>query len=98
MPENELLDRIFACFRKFNYWSMKAFRAELQQPEVYLRETLDKVAVLARSGPFAAHWSLKPENKVDSYNEIGDDLAPENDIPSSPEDEDDDEDVKFEDV
>lgn len=67
MPQNELLDRIFECFRRYNYWSMKAFRTELQQPEAYLRETLEKVAVLAKSGKFATHWSLKSENKIDNY-------------------------------
>lgn len=98
MPQNELLDKIFECFRKYNYWSMKALRAELQQPEAYLRETLDKVAVLAKSGAFATQWSLKTENKPDNYGDIGEDLAPENDFPSPSDDDDDDEDVKFEDV
>jgi len=97
MPQNELLDRIFECFRRYNYWSMKAFRAELQQPEVYLRETLDKIATLAKSGRFATMWSLKPENKIANYE--GEEAAPETDSPSSPDvDDDDDDDVKFEDV
>lgn len=77
---------------------MKALRAELQQPEAYLREVLDGVAVLAKSGRFATQWSLKPENKTENYANISDDFAPENNVPSSPENDDDDEDVKFEDV
>ena len=43
---------------------MKAFRSRLQQPEAYLRETLEKIAVLARSGRFTGSWSLKPENQL----------------------------------
>ena len=106
MPENELLDRIFACFNEYNYWSMKAFRAKLQQPEVYIRETLEKVAVLAKSGRFATQWSLKPENKIANYDAIGDAVAPtaegdpggnESDM-ADEEDGEDDDDVKFEDV
>lgn len=105
MPQNELLDRIFDCFRKYNYWSMKALRAELQQPEAYLRETLEKVAVLAKSGRFATQWSLKPENKISNYEGAGDAVAPtaegmggdESDM-ADEEDGEDDEDVKFEDV
>src|SRR4051794_9266921 len=105
MPQNELLDRIFDCFRKYNYWSMKALRAELQQPEAYLRETLEKVAILAKSGRFATQWSLKPENKISNYEGAGDAVAPtaegmggdESDM-ADEEDGEDDEDVKFEDV
>ncbi|PQE04081.1 hypothetical protein CJF31_00003197 [Rutstroemia sp. NJR-2017a BVV2] len=98
MPQNELLDRIFDCFRRYNYWSMKALRAELQQPEAYLRETLEKVAVLAKSGRFATQWSLKPENKLTNYEGAGDAVAPGEDTDLPDEDEDDDEDMKFEDV
>ncbi|KAE8444694.1 hypothetical protein EG329_014352 [Mollisiaceae sp. DMI_Dod_QoI] len=105
MPQNELLDRIFECFSRYNYWSMKALRAELQQPEAYLRETLEKVAVLAKSGRFATQWSLKSENKIANYEAIGDAVAPtaegagadESDM-ADEEDGDEDEDVKFEDV
>lgn len=106
MPQNELLDRIFDCFKRYNYWSMKALRAELQQPEAYLRETLEKVAVLAKSGRFATQWSLKPENKIANYDAMADAAAPEaegdpggdeSDM-ADEEDGEDDDDIKFEDV
>lgn len=61
--ENILIDKISEAFTKYNYWSMKALRDHIPQPEAYLRETLDKVADLHRSGKFANHWSLKPEFK-----------------------------------
>lgn len=99
MPENELLDKIFECFREYNYWSMKALRARLQQPEAYLRETLEKIAFLAKTGRFATQWSLKPENRPDNYEvAAGDAIAPGEDTDLGDDDEDDDEDVKFEDV
>lgn len=100
MPQNELLDRIFECFRRYNYWSMKALRAELQQPEVYLRETLEKVAVLAKSGRFATQWSLKPENKLANYEGGVDAAAPINEEESDTgmDDDEEEEDIKFEDV
>lgn len=63
MPENDLLDLIFACFSEFRYWSMRALRAQIPQPEIYLRQTLEKVADLHRSGKFANHWELKVENR-----------------------------------
>lgn len=63
MPENELLDKIFQCFRQYNYWSLKALRSAIPQPEVYLRSTLEKVADLHKSGRFANNWSLKAEHQ-----------------------------------
>ncbi|KAI9787375.1 MAG: hypothetical protein M1816_007508 [Peltula sp. TS41687] len=67
MPQNELLDHIYECFKLYNYWSMKALRAKLNQPEAYLRSTLEMVADIVRSGRFANTWTLKPENKIEQY-------------------------------
>ncbi|KAK4243240.1 transcription initiation factor IIF, beta subunit-domain-containing protein [Corynascus novoguineensis] len=97
-PENQLLDAIAKCFSEHKYWSIKAFRGRIPQPEAYLRETLDKVAVLHRSGTFANHWSLKPEYEgiLASLPKPADDAAvPKADIPS---DDEEDEDIKMEDV
>jgi transcription initiation factor TFIIF subunit beta len=102
MPQNELLDLIFQCFREYNFWSMKALRARLRQPEAYLRETLEKVADMPRSGRFAMHWTLKKENKVDINDELAADAAPEveglEDEEMADGEDDEDEDIKFEDV
>ncbi|EAQ89338.1 hypothetical protein CHGG_05957 [Chaetomium globosum CBS 148.51] len=97
-PENQLLDAIARCFSEHKYWSIKAFRGKIPQPEAYLRETLEKVAVLHRSGTFANHWSLKPEYQgiLASLPKPADDAAvPKADAPSEDEDE---EDIKMEDV
>jgi len=108
MPRNELLDRIFKCFRQWNYWSMASFRAELKQPEAYIRETLDTIADLAKSGPYAMKWTLKPENKLANSEDAIDTVAPESTVGLEDNDEsdlgdvegedDDDENVKMEDV
>ncbi|KAF7563521.1 hypothetical protein G7046_g653 [Stylonectria norvegica] len=58
IPKNQLLDQIFECFRQFQYWSMKALRQRLQQPDTYLRQVLEDVAVLNKSGRFANHYCL----------------------------------------
>jgi transcription initiation factor TFIIF subunit beta len=78
---------------------MKKLREELLQPEAYLRETLEKIAVLAKSGPFATTWSLKPENQLANY-QGADSIAPtgEDESDLNMDDDDEDEDVKFEDV
>ncbi|KAI9925026.1 hypothetical protein ASPWEDRAFT_45159 [Aspergillus wentii DTO 134E9] len=67
MPQNELLDLIYQCFREFKYWPFKNLRARLQQPEAYLKQTLEMVAHLVKSGDFAMTWELKPEAKESNY-------------------------------
>lgn len=37
---------------------MKALRQKLQQPDTYLRQVLEDVAVLNKSGRFANHYCL----------------------------------------
>lgn len=81
---------------------MKALRAELQQPEAYLRETLDRIAVLAKSGRFATQWSLRPENLPENYANAEEEapagaMGDDSDL-ADLDDEDDDGDIKFEDV
>jgi len=80
---------------------MKALRAELQQPEAYLREQLDRIAVLAKSGKFATNWSLKPEMMTANSARNDEEAANTTGVLDSDmdlDDEDDDADVKFEDV
>lgn len=83
MPQNELLDMIYDCFKRYNYWSLKALKAELNQPEAYLKQTLEKVALLVRQGTHAMTWQLKPESKLAAYadaqlyEEVKDEVAPD---------------------
>jgi len=67
MPQNELLDLIFQCFREFKYWPFKTLKARLAQPEAYLKQTLEMVAHLVKAGDFAMTWELKPEATHSQY-------------------------------
>jgi transcription initiation factor TFIIF subunit beta len=67
MPQNELLDLIFQCFREFRYWPFKTLKSRLAQPEAYLKQTLEMVAHLVKSGDFAMTWELKPEASNNQY-------------------------------
>jgi transcription initiation factor TFIIF subunit beta len=107
MPQNELLDAIFRCFEEYNYWPMKALRARLKQPEAYIRETLDICAEMAKSGRFAMLWTLKPSYKAAIHEKANEGAAP--DVLAGPggledsdmgenDGEDDDDDIKMEDV
>ncbi|KAK4161825.1 putative transcription initiation factor [Cladorrhinum sp. PSN259] len=95
-PENRLLDEIAKCFSQHKYWSIKAFRVAIPQPEAYLRETLDKIAVLHRTGTFANHWSLKPEYQgmLSQLSQPAEDAA----APGNADLDDEDEDEVMEDV
>lgn len=76
IPQNELFDLIYECFSRFNYWPFKSLKAELNQPDQYLKETLEVIAEQVRTGRFALTWTLKAANKVAQYGDMKDEMAP----------------------
>lgn len=73
MPRTELISALFECFGEHEYWSMKGLREKLVQPEQYLKETLEDIAVCNRSGKYVGKWMLKSEykNSVQKAGEAG---------------------------
>lgn len=65
MPRNQLLDLLFSLYREREQWPIKLLREKTQQPEVYLKEVLNEIAFLHRSGEFNGTWELKPSFKED---------------------------------
>ncbi|SCU87531.1 LAFA_0E07294g1_1 [Lachancea sp. 'fantastica'] len=63
MPKKELLDFLFKLFDEYDYWSLKGLKERTKQPEVYLKECLDQVAILVKKGPYALKYTLKNEYK-----------------------------------
>jgi transcription initiation factor TFIIF subunit beta len=61
MSQQDLLDRLYQCFRRYKYWSLRALKNELKQPETFIKETLENIAVLIRSGDFAMNYKLKDD-------------------------------------
>ena len=108
MPQNELMDLIYNCFKRYNYWSTASLKAELRQPETYLKQTLDMIAQFIRQGSHAMTWQLKPEARIGIYSDaqyfdqVKDEAAPDIGFDGASdykdEDDDDDENVKMEDV
>lgn len=98
MPQKDLFDILFKLFDQFDYWSLKGLKERTKQPEVYLKETLEQIAVLIKKGPYALKYALKKE-----YKELKDqersarlgDLARDDE---DDEEEDNEEDVEMEDV
>ncbi|KAI0394751.1 transcription initiation factor IIF, beta subunit-domain-containing protein [Xylariaceae sp. FL0594] len=96
LPQSELRDRIFNCYEQFAYWSLKAFKQTLNQPEAWLRENLEELAVLHKSGRFANHWELKPEYKRVSVQSV--EGAPPSPEPNESDFDGDDDNIEMEDV
>ena len=99
MPQNELLDAIYDCFKEYTYWPLRTLKVRLQQPESYLKETLEMVAIMLRNGPHAMQWQLKPESREGRYDfdTAKDEAAPPNDMDELL-DMDDEENIEMEDV
>jgi len=63
MPKNQLLDLLFKLFAERETWAIKLLREKTQQPEVFLKETLNEIAFLHRSGEHNGTWELKENFK-----------------------------------
>ncbi|KAI0508586.1 transcription initiation factor IIF, beta subunit-domain-containing protein [Xylaria bambusicola] len=96
LPQSELRDRIFRCYEQYAYWSLKAFKQTLNQPEAWLRENLEEVAVLHKSGRFANYWELKPEYKRLNVQSV--EGAPPSPEPNDSDFDGDDDNIEMEDV
>ena len=90
LPKNELLDLLFQNFNEYQYHSMKSLRQRTQQPEAWLREVLDEIAVLIKAGPFANRYKL-----IDSYADRG---TTQGNVAEEANEEDEDEEEEMEDV
>ncbi|KAI0187310.1 putative transcription initiation factor IIF subunit beta [Xylaria flabelliformis] len=96
LPQSELRDRIFQLYDKYAYWSLKAFKQALNQPEAWLRENLEELAVLHKSGRFANYWELKPEYKRLNVQSV--EGAPPSPEPNDSDFDGDDDNIEMEDV
>ena len=63
IPRNQLLDLLFTHFRDTPRWPIKVLRERTQQPEAFLKEVLNEIATLHRSGEFNGMWELKENFK-----------------------------------
>jgi transcription initiation factor TFIIF subunit beta len=61
MSQTELYDAIHRAFSEYKYWSLKALRQRLHQPEDFIRKSLEQIGTLIRSGDFAMQYVLNPE-------------------------------------
>jgi len=68
IPKDQLLDMLFAIFAEKSNWSFKELRARTEQPAEYLKEVLQLIATLHRSGELNGQYTLL-ENYRDRENQ-----------------------------
>lgn len=80
VSREELTDMLHAAFDDFQYWPMKALKTRTKQPEQFLKEGLNDIAQLVRSGPFASTWQRLPlYNEARNLSKLKLEAAPEED-------------------
>lgn len=52
MAKQNLIDTLFDEFGRYKYWSIRALRERLMQPEAWLKECLLEVAEQEQDGPY----------------------------------------------
>ncbi len=100
VEKHVLIDKLMDLFRQHRIWGLRDLKAKVNQPEAYLRQTLDEIAFMWKAGDFNGKWELKDEYKSDAML-----LNPTGVVAPKVEDSDmdksgveDDEDEVFEDV
>lgn len=60
VAKEDLVDMLHAAFDEYQYWPMKALKVRTKQPEQYLKDVLQEIAQLVKSGSFASTWQRLP--------------------------------------
>ncbi|KAJ1667805.1 hypothetical protein IW140_001358 [Coemansia sp. RSA 1813] len=70
MDRKDLMSMLFASFEKYPYWSLKGLVEHTRQPTAFLKEVLLEIAKLNKRGPYTGTYSLKPEFKKLTKEEV----------------------------
>jgi TFIIF, beta subunit HTH domain len=99
LPKNVLIDNLLELFQYYKYWGLRELKQKTNQPDAYLREVLNEIATMWKSGDLNGKWELKPEFKErDAVTNYAEGMAPEAADSDADLGEDDDENETFEDV
>jgi transcription initiation factor TFIIF subunit beta len=104
MDAKDLVRLLLEHFKQHRIWGLRDLKASLQQPESFIRETLQDIAFMHKHGDFNGKWELKEEYKAQDdalLNPQGLEAPKQEDTDmdvSGMDDDEDDEDEKFEDV
>ena len=79
VDKHVLIDKLLELFRQHRIWGLRDLKSKVNQPEAYLRDTLNEIAFMWKQGDFNGKWELKPEFKMSDdtlMNPTGVDVAP----------------------
>lgn len=95
MERDVLMTLLFKLFNEYEYWTMKGLREKTSQPETYLKECLESIAVMERKGPYALKWRLKDEYRksIDVEKKVKRGAIEDDEDANSKKEEEDDEDM-----
>lgn len=65
LDKTVVLQELFKLFREHKYWGLRDLRIRLRQPESWVKENLEEIAVMHRHGDFNGKWELKDTLKTD---------------------------------
>jgi len=66
MPRQDLIDMIFSCFERQEYWTLKHLRDVTKQPTAWLKEILSELCLYNKRGEHKNTFELRPEYKHSS--------------------------------
>lgn len=102
MDKTALVGLLLENFKQHRIWGLRDLKAVLQQPEQYLRETLQEIAFMHKHGDFNGKWELKEDYKASDAALLNPEGLEAPKMEDSEMDvsgvDDDDEDEKFENV
>ena len=68
MNKDDLLDILFDRFKKQKHWSINDLYKDVKQPMRYLRQILEEIAFIHRTGRHRSFWELKVEHRTRDEN------------------------------
>ncbi|KAL9109129.1 MAG: hypothetical protein Q9227_006220 [Pyrenula ochraceoflavens] len=63
MERPALVQGLLRLFSEYRFWGLREIKGRINQPEAFLRETLDSIAILHRQGDAVGKWELRSEYK-----------------------------------
>ncbi|GAM21270.1 hypothetical protein SAMD00019534_044450 [Acytostelium subglobosum LB1] len=68
MQEDDLTDLIFKAFEEKSYWTLKDLLVYTEQPQVWLKQVLEKICDFHKKGSHRNCYEVKPEFKAQKLN------------------------------
>ena len=65
IDSTSLITKLFSLFQQYKVWAFKDVHARINQPNEWLRECLEQIAILHKTGDFTGRYVLRDEYQKD---------------------------------